>query len=441
MAEKAYLAIDMGASSGRHVLGRFDGRKLSLEEVYRFENGPVQVAGSLHWDLLALWSHVCEGLRAAAGRGETQVASVGVDTWGVDFGLLGRDDVLLGNPYHYRDSRTNGMQEKAFSIVGREEIFRHTGLQFMQFNTLYQLLAMKLARSPLLDVAESLLMIPDLFHWLLTGVKCNESRMQHLVAEHFADDEAIWRDDCIEFFLDADHDHATFWQFITNPAGARYDAEGKDRGWGCPWKVAIQKTPKAWHVEAAVLFEGLGVASPKPGAVWGFNLARERMAGGGRQLYNWADVQVNFLNPDLFGHLWFVGATWTPTPEAVAGAARLIEGAEARVFAPGGYWVAREGQPPTMRRYQDLLREKQRHLEQDYLVLLRKIYAANPAMPHHGEFEQLDGRYRAIEKLALTEGDADAEACAAAQGFLEGVEDQVARLYWLARLEQLDREY
>ena len=78
---------------------------------------------------------------------------------------------------------------------------------------------------------------------------------------------------------------------------------------------------------------------------------------------------------------------------------------------------------------------------QDYLVLLRKIYAANPGMPHRSEFEQLDGRYRAIEKLSLTEGDADAEACAAAQGFLEGVEDQVARLYWLARLEQLDREY
>ena len=113
-----------------------------------------------------------------AGRGRSKcgnsIASVGVDTWGVDFGLLGRGDELLGNPYHYRDSRTNGMMDKAFGIVSRDEIFRHTGLQFMQFNTLYQLLAMKLAGSPLLDVAESLLMMPDLFHWLLTGVKCNE---------------------------------------------------------------------------------------------------------------------------------------------------------------------------------------------------------------------------------------------------------------------------
>ena len=103
-----------------------------------------------------------------------EIASVGVDTWGVDFGLLGRGDELLGNPYHYRDRRTDGMLERAFGVVPREEIFASTGLQFMQFNTLYQLLAMRLAGSPLLDCAESLLMMPDLFHWLLTGVKSNE---------------------------------------------------------------------------------------------------------------------------------------------------------------------------------------------------------------------------------------------------------------------------
>jgi rhamnulokinase len=174
MAQKAYLAVDMGASSGRHVLGLFDGQQLRLEEVYRFENGAVDVAGRLYWDLLGLWSHVRQGMRAACNKFGKDVVSVGVDTWGVDFGLLGRNDELLGNPYQYRDSRTNGMMEKAFGIVSREEIFRHTGLQFMQFNTLYQLLAMKLSASPLLDMAETMLMIPDLFHWLLTGVKCNE---------------------------------------------------------------------------------------------------------------------------------------------------------------------------------------------------------------------------------------------------------------------------
>jgi rhamnulokinase len=174
MAQKAYLAVDMGASSGRHLLGLFDGNRLQLEEVYRFENGPVEVGGRLYWDLLGQWSHVRRGLWAAGNKCGADIASVGVDTWGVDFGLLGRGDELLGNPYHYRDSRTNSMMEKAFGIVSREEIFRHTGLQFMQFNTLYQLLAMKLSGSPLLDVADTLLMVPDLFHWLLTGVKCNE---------------------------------------------------------------------------------------------------------------------------------------------------------------------------------------------------------------------------------------------------------------------------
>ena len=180
MTEKAYLAVDMGASSGRHVLGLFDGSKLRLEEVYRFENGPVEVGGSLYWDLLGQWTHVRQGLRRPAAESARQIASVGVDTWGVDFGLLGRGDELLGNPYHYRDGRTNGMMEQAFDIVPREEIFRHTGLQFMQLNTLYQLLAMKLAGSPLLDVAETLLMVPDLFHWLLTGREVQrDDRGQH----------------------------------------------------------------------------------------------------------------------------------------------------------------------------------------------------------------------------------------------------------------------
>ena len=173
MTEKAYLAIDMGASSGRHVVGRFDGEKIKLEEIFRFENGPVDVAGSLHWDLLKLWSNVCQGLRAAGSLSEP-IASVGVDTWGVDFGLLGRDDVLLGNPYHYRDSRTDNLMDRAFEICSKKKIFENTGLQFMQFNTLYQLLAMKNSNSVLLEMSESLLLMADLFHWLLTGVKCNE---------------------------------------------------------------------------------------------------------------------------------------------------------------------------------------------------------------------------------------------------------------------------
>jgi len=174
MAQRVYLAIDIGASSGRHMAGSFDGKALRLNEAYRFENGPTPVAGRLYWDLLAQWNHVRHGLRAAREAGLGEIASVGVDTWGVDFGLLGRGDELLGNPAHYRDRRTDGLLERAFGVVPRERIFARTGLQFMQFNTLYQLWAMRLGGSSLLDSAESLLMMGDLFHWLLTGEKANE---------------------------------------------------------------------------------------------------------------------------------------------------------------------------------------------------------------------------------------------------------------------------
>ena len=173
-ASRTYLAVDLGASSGRLVAGRFDGQRLQLEEVHRFANGGVRVGDRLHWDLLRLWSEVQDGLRKAATSYGRQLASVGVDTWGVDFALLTRQDELLSNPLHYRDAATDGILERAFEIVSREEIFAQTGLQFMPFNTLFQLLALRLRDSPLLETADSLLMIPELFHWLLTGVKSNE---------------------------------------------------------------------------------------------------------------------------------------------------------------------------------------------------------------------------------------------------------------------------
>lgn len=174
MATKVYLAVDLGASGGRVLAGLFDGERLLLEEVHRFENGGVQIGSRLHWDILFLWNQIQQGLRAAAAKYEKKIVSIGVDTWGVDFGLLGPGDELLGNPYSYRDVRTKGIFEQAFPLVSREAIFAETGLQFMEFNTLYQLLAMRLQNSPLLEMAESFLMIPDLFHWLLTGIKANE---------------------------------------------------------------------------------------------------------------------------------------------------------------------------------------------------------------------------------------------------------------------------
>ena len=150
MPATCYIAVDLGASSGRHLAGLFDGTRLTIEELYRFENGPTALAGRLYWDLLQLWQHVQNGLHAAQAKHGDRIASIAVDTWGVDFALLARGDELLGNPVCYRDSRTDGILDRAFKIVPREEIFAHTGLQFMQINTLYQLLAMKLQNSPML---------------------------------------------------------------------------------------------------------------------------------------------------------------------------------------------------------------------------------------------------------------------------------------------------
>ena len=174
MAAKVFLAVDLGASSGRVVAGLLQDGRLQLDEVHRFQNGPVRAGNALYWDLLGLWNQVQAGLRKAAAKYGSQIRSVGIDTWGVDYGLLGRGDELLGNPIAYRDRRTTGMFEEAFARVSREEIFAETGLQFLEFNTLYQLLAAKLSGSPTLEAAESLLMIPDLLHWLLTGEKAIE---------------------------------------------------------------------------------------------------------------------------------------------------------------------------------------------------------------------------------------------------------------------------
>src|SRR4051812_26864303 len=162
-----YLALDLGAESGRGVLGRFDGERLALEELHRFPNGPVRMLDTLHWDLPRLFEEIKVTLGKAGSA--AAIEGVGVDTWGVDFGLVGRGDTLLGNPVNYRDARTEGMMEVAFGLVPRERIYEITGLQFLPFNTVYQLLALKRAGSPLLDAAETLLMMPDLIGWLLTG--------------------------------------------------------------------------------------------------------------------------------------------------------------------------------------------------------------------------------------------------------------------------------
>ncbi|MBN2003518.1 MAG: rhamnulokinase [Anaerolineae bacterium] len=169
-----FLAVDLGAESGRVVAGHLNGERITLDEVHRFPNGPVRVQDYLHWDVLRLWSDIKVGLTKAAQAYGDRIAGIGLDTWGVDFGLLASDDTLLGNPFHYRDPRTDGVMDRVFERIPRGQIFQTTGIQFMQLNTLYQLFAMVEAKSPILSAARTFLMMPDLLNFWLTGHKSNE---------------------------------------------------------------------------------------------------------------------------------------------------------------------------------------------------------------------------------------------------------------------------
>jgi len=168
---RRYIAFDLGAESGRCIVGELRDGRLHLHDVHRFRTHVVRYRNDLFWDILAIFEEMKVGLSRAVQHHGPRFDGMSVDTWGVDYVLLDAGDRLLGYPYHYRSPRTDGMMEKAFRIVPKEEIYRRTGIQFMQINTLYQLLAEKAQRRSLLDIAECFLTIPDFFHFLLSGVK------------------------------------------------------------------------------------------------------------------------------------------------------------------------------------------------------------------------------------------------------------------------------
>jgi rhamnulokinase len=171
MNSKTVLAVDLGAESGRVMAVHFDGNRLQLEELNRFPNTAVTTNNTLHWNFLRLWNDIQAGIEKGKSLNP---ASVGVDTWGVDFGLLDRQGNLIGNPVHYRDGRTTNMMETAFAKVLKADIFAQTGIQFMPINTLYQMLSLVENQSPQLDIAETFLTAPDLLNYWLTGAKVCE---------------------------------------------------------------------------------------------------------------------------------------------------------------------------------------------------------------------------------------------------------------------------
>ena len=170
----SYLAADLGAESGRLMLGSLAGGRLEIEEIRRFPNQPVELPSGMYWDAFRLFHEIVEGLTIAGRERHLKPAGIGVDTWGVDFGLLGADGGLIDCPRHYRDPRTNGVPDRLFEIVPRAEVFERTGIQIMSINSLYQLYAMRLAGSAALENAARLLFMPDLLNYWLTGVQRSE---------------------------------------------------------------------------------------------------------------------------------------------------------------------------------------------------------------------------------------------------------------------------
>lgn len=168
-----YLALDLGAESGRAMLAHLANHRVELTEVHRFPNVPVRLHTGLYWDSLRLFHEMCEGVRAASSRAD-ELDGIGVDTWGVDFGLISASDCLVENPRHYRDARNTGASREVFELVPRAEIFRQTGIQFMDINSLYQLYVMQRDTPELLDLAAKLLFMPDLFNFFLTGTAASE---------------------------------------------------------------------------------------------------------------------------------------------------------------------------------------------------------------------------------------------------------------------------
>jgi len=169
-----YLAFDFGASSGRTILAQIKSDEITLKEIHRFINQPIKLKGHLYWNFLYLFDELKKGLSLAVKNEAKELSGIGIDTWGVDFGLISQDELLLGNPYAYRDSRTDEMMEVAFDFVSKQEIYSYTGIQFLQFNSIFQLFSMVKENNSYLKIADQLLFMPDLFNFFLTGEKVSE---------------------------------------------------------------------------------------------------------------------------------------------------------------------------------------------------------------------------------------------------------------------------
>lgn len=236
---------------------------------------------------------------------------------------------------------------------------------------------------------------------LILGMECFEPLMDKLVAKSTVHDGEVWFDDCLEIFLDPDHDHSTYFQLAANTLGTRFERSDSDFSWTAPWQAAARKQKDEWNLEVAIPFESLNAPLPSPGAVWGFNLCRERYAGGEQQLFNWSDTSGNFHSPRQFGHLAFV----KEVDQAILGKLLqplLREHPSLRACLEDGFLALRQGREPIKQTYRRLAEVGVQSPEAD-LNELRELVTRPAGGAYAPTVKELTERMGAVRKL-LAEG-------------------------------------
>jgi rhamnulokinase len=260
MPKDQFVAIDCGAESGRVVLASLENDRLTLDERHRFTTPVGRMNGSLHWNLLGIWEEIKAGLRRCAleGANKRQIDGIGIDAWGVDFGLVAPSGEILGNPVHYRDRRTDGVMERVHQRISKQRIFEITGVQFMPINTLYQLIALQQSKSSLLAAAETMLFIPDLFNYLLTGKRQSEFSIA-TTSQMFNPRKRAWADELL-------HELELPRQILPSvvPSGTVVSALRKDVAAECRMNAVPVIAPGSHDTASAV------VAVPAEGDSWCF---------------------------------------------------------------------------------------------------------------------------------------------------------------------------
>jgi hypothetical protein len=276
---------------------------------------------------------------------------------------------------------------------------------------------------------------------LYVGVRCQEERMDGLKADVRGPDARVWHDDCVEVFVDANHDHRSFMQFAVNSIPARFDGKSGADTWDSEWEAAADTDEDGWTVELRIPFASMEAEPPAEGAVWGLNVCRERLATGTRELHNWANVQGNFHRPWLFGHLYFAGHELELTPEIAAGLYAATE-FPTRVYLHGGYALIGPRGVQERREYRELLAEAV--VGAGELVELReellRTYARGADVPYAKEFESLDRSFRRLLAAARSQEPVPALLWAEQTVRIDGLRKEMHDLSWKVKLALLLRD-